>query len=441
MKKLKESLTTQVNELLAKHASEAEKLASQVRLGLAITCLAGAAWSWRKVPGATSLYLIFAAVWLVAMFAGKLRAKRGASDVGTLIDITLVHLGLLAFIVKGYFPWLGGGIALFYFPVLLAAAARYRAWLVVKAGAYATFGCLALTLYAGSPPGFKVAALLLTTFAGFAAASKPKSLLSGFAQRAAEQGYALGAQQKEADLTAQIHQVFMAKPIVDLSLIWCSSKHGAGTETVGDYYQIFETARGPLVVVGDLAGRGVEALSGIALLQQKLLQLVSQETELPEIAGELNRHLCETYEGSRPFPCVLARWEDEQMHYVNAGHLPIIQINRQQEPKQLPVNNEVALGLKPDATFTESVVPFPARDLALLYTDGLYAKLTDSREHGSAEVERFARQFGGAEVTTLCHRIFDCAQPGYDPLKDDATMVVIRRQPVKAGEEAKAQSG
>ncbi len=429
MKKLKESLVTQADNLLAKHASEAESLASQVRLGLAITCLAGAVWSWQKAPNVAPLYLIFAAVWLVAMFAGKLRAKQGASDANTLIDITLVHLGLLAFIVKRYFPWLGGGIALFYFPILLAAALRYRAWLVVKAGAYATIGCLALMLYAGSPPWFKVAALALTTFVGFTAAFKPKSLLTTLAQQAAEQGYALGSQQKETELTAQIHQVFMGEPIVELPLIWSSSKHSAGTETVGDYYQVFETARGPLVVVGDLPGRGVEALSGIALLHQELLQIVNREAELPKIAAELNQYLCKKYNGSRLFPCAFARWEGEQMHYVNAGHLPIIQLNRQQESQQLPVNNDIALGAKPDATFTESVVPFPARDLALLYTDGLYAKVTNSREEGSAEVERLAAQFSSAEVTTLCHRIFDCAQPGYEPLKDDATMVVIRRQP------------
>jgi hypothetical protein len=440
MKKLKESLTTQAETLLAKHASEAEKLAGQMRLGLAITCLIGAVWCWQKVPSAAPLYLIYAAVWLVAMLAGKLRAQRGASGLNTLIDITLVHLGLLAFIVKGYFPWLGGGIALFYFPILLAAASQYRAWLIVKAGAYATLGCLALMLYAGSPPGFKVAVLALTTFAGFTAAFKPKSLLTTFAHQAAEQGYALAAQQKEAELTAQVHQLFMSKPIVELPMVWCSSKHGAGTETVGDYYQIFETARGPLIIVGDLPGRHIEALSGIALLHQQLLQIVGRETELPKIATELNQYLFEKYQGRRPFTCVLATWEGEQMRYVNAGHLPIIQLNRQHEPTQLPVNNDAALGVKPDATFTESSVPFPARDLALLYTDGLYAKVTDNREEGSAEVERLAAQFGSAEVTTLCHRIFDCAQPGYDSLKDDATMVVIRRQPgaVAAAAESKA---
>ena len=47
-----------------------------------------------------------------------------------------------------------------------------------------------------------------------------------------------------------------------------------------------------------------------------------------------------------------------------------------------------------------------------------------------------AERFSSGEVTTLCHRVFDCAQPGYDPIKDDATVVVIRRQPTK-GEESK----
>jgi hypothetical protein len=55
-------------------------------------------------------------------------------------------------------------------------------------------------------------------------------------------------------------------------------------------------------------------------------------------------------------------------------------------------------------------------------------------------MEALAERFSGGEVTTLCHRVFDCAQPGLEPIKDDATVVVIRRQPAK-GEEAKAQSG
>jgi hypothetical protein len=98
------------------------------------------------------------------------------------------------------------------------------------------------------------------------------------------------------------------------------------------------------------------------------------------------------------------------------------------------------VGKQAEADFTELVVPFPARDQLVIYTDGVFAKLTSDHAKGVAEVEALAEKFGGAEVTTLCHRIFDCAQPGMEPNKDDSTVVVIRRQPaaVPAATESKA---
>jgi hypothetical protein len=440
MGKLKDGLSRQADELLNEQAAKAESWAAQVRLGLALTSLLATLWSSQYAPRVMALYLINAALWVVAFFAGKARAKSGAQDTMTLIDVTLVHLGLLAFIVQGFFPSVGGGLALFYFPILVAAAARYRGGLVVKAGAYAVLGYLALSLYAGSPPWFKLAALALTTLVGFVAASAPKTLLTTLGNRAAEQGFEAGAKQQAAELTAEMHQLFMPEPIVDLPVIWSSSKHGGGLETSGDYYHIFETARGPLVVVGDFAGRGTDALKGIAQLHQKLFQLVQREPSLPALAAALNQFIFEKYQGQRPFTAIFAEWEGEQLRYVNAGHLPILQLNQKHEAKVLPVNNATALGAIADAPFTETIVPFPARELAVLYTDGIYSKVADTREKGMAEIERLATTFGGAEITTLCHRIFDCAQPGYEPLKDDGTVVVIRRQPlaVAAATESKA---
>jgi serine phosphatase RsbU (regulator of sigma subunit) len=130
------------------------------------------------------------------------------------------------------------------------------------------------------------------------------------------------------------------------------------------------------------------------------------------------------------------------MRYANAGHLPMIQMSKPQgaqiiSHKQLPVTCG-PVGALPRSTFAESAVPFPARDQLVIYTDGLFAKVTDSRDKGVSEIEALAEKFSGAEVTTLCHRIFDCAQPGYDPNKDDSTVVVIRRQPAAASAEGKA---
>ena len=65
----------------------------------------------------------------------------------------------------------------------------------------------------------------------------------------------------------------------------------------------------------------------------------------------------------------------------------------------------------------------------MLFTDGLYAKLTVDREQGIAEVEGLAERFSNGEVNTICHRVFDCAQPGLEEPTDDSTLVVVRRQP------------
>jgi serine phosphatase RsbU (regulator of sigma subunit) len=165
-------------------------------------------------------------------------------------------------------------------------------------------------------------------------------------------------------------------------------------------------------------------------------QIISRETDLPKILKELNGYLLEKHEGRKTLTCALARWEGEKLRYVNAGLPPMIQMSKPQgaqiiSHKQLPVTCGPA-GAQADAVVAESVVPFPARDQLVIYTDGVYAKIADSAEKGVKEVEELAEKFSGAEVTTLCHRIFDCAQPGNDQNRDDSTVIVIRRQPAAA---------
>src|SRR5205085_10939781 len=130
------------------------------------------------------------------------------------------------------------------------------------------------------------------------------------------------------------------------------------------------------VVVGDLsigAGKGYEALNATAELHQTFSKIVNKhaaepnELSLTKLLDELNARL---YEKHRTLTCVLAQWQGDQLHYVNAGHLPMIHLNKPQGAQtagyeRLPVTCG-AVGEKEDATFAESVVPFPARDLLVI---------------------------------------------------------------------------
>lgn len=446
MKRLRENLPKQMEAALSEHARLAERWAGIVRLVFAIVSIAAANRLWdhpssNTVANAGVIYLTLAIVWVAAWLLGRRLVNR-AADSGitatTLLDITIVNLGLVAFVAQGLFPQLGAGLFLCYFPILAVVAARYRTMLLVIAAAYAGVFYVALSLYAGSPPWWRLAMLWVSALALLNGTRRPKDLVVGVAGAAIEEAYSLGAKQKERELTAQVHQLFLPPPIVDLHELWSSSKHGAGTRTGGDYYHLFETPRGPLVAVGDLGGEGMAALAEVAALHKQLEKIVAVESTLTGILGAFNARVYEKYQGRRPFPLVLAQWHEDEMRYANAGHLPAIHISKQ-DHRQLAVTSG-ALGVTPDASFSEEVIPFPARDLLILYTDGVFAKLTTDRAKGIAEIESFAEKFGGGEITTLCHRIFDLAQPGFDPNTDDATVVVVRRQPFKA-EEAKQAAG
>lgn len=444
MKQLKDRLPKQVDAALNEHARAVRSWATRARSLFAIIFAASAVWMWNHPSNAKYLYLLLTAAWMLAAAAGAALKRSSKADVTavTMIDLTIVHLGLAAFVWQGLFPKLGSGVYLCYFPILAIAANRYRMTLVIGAAFYAIIGYTAISLWGGSPPWFRVSMLLATALVFVTGSRKLKDLMVNIASRAAEEAFELGAKRKELELVPQAHQLFLPPPIVDLPQIWVASKHGAGTETSGDYFHIFDTPRGPLVAVGDLGGWGFKAISEVAETHQHLSKIVSRETNLPKILEELNGCLWEKYQGLRPFTCVLAEWEGEQMRYVNAGHLPMVQISKPQGAqiaghKQLPVTCG-AVGAQAEAVFTESVVPFPTREQLVIYTDGVFAKVTDNRDKGVAEIEALAEKFSGAEVTTLCHRVFDCAQPGMDQNKDDSTVVVIRRQPVAASVESKA---
>jgi len=450
LKHLQERLPQQVDAALTEHVGLAGGWATKVRLWFAITSLVSASWIWNRSPKAGTIYLALAAAWLLVTVVASLLGKGGGTESlvskTTLLDLTVAHLGLAAFVQQGLFPKIGAGVFLCYFPILAIAANRYRIMLVIQSSLYAMLGYAVISYWGGAPPWFRLSLLGATAFVFALGSRKPKTLMVSVAKNALQEAFDLGAKQKEIELTAHVHQLFLPPPMVDLPAIWSSSKHGVGTESGGDYYQIFDTERGPLVVVGDLSietGKKYEALNATAELHQALSKIVSKQAAEPDLAkilGELNTHLREKH---RLFTCVLAQWRGDQLHYVNAGHLPMIQLNKPQGAqtaghKQLPVTC-AAVGEQTEAAFVESVVPFPARDLLLIYTDGAFAKLTSDREKGVAEIEAMAERFSSGEVTTLCHRVFDCAQPGYDLNKDDATVVVIRRQPTK-GEEAKQAS-
>jgi hypothetical protein len=436
IKLIKNNFTAHLDEALNEHVKAAERWAGRVRLMLALVFGASAFWIWEREESGRLICLGLMIAWLAMRLLARARQRAGASTrlvtLYTLIDISIVNLGMAAFAQQGY-TLASTGLFLAYFPLLAVAANRYRMGLVLLSGGYAMLFYLILSLKINGSPWLELTLLAVTLYIFVSGSQRPKSLINEVAEKELDAAYELGFQQAEQELTLVAHQLLMPAPQVDLPGLWCTGKHGAGAKTGGDYYQIFQTSRGPLVVVGDLVGEGLEALRDVKALNLELAAIVVREAGLPQIAGALNTWLFGKFKGKRPFTCVIAEWEGEQMRYVNAGHLPMVQMSKPQGAQAVNLHTLPVtcgpLGVAAEPVITESVVSFPIRDLMVVYTDGVFAKLATDRDKGVAEIEAMAERFSGGEVNTLCHRIFDCAQPGFDRNPDDATVVVVRRQP------------
>ncbi|MFZ4629658.1 MAG: PP2C family protein-serine/threonine phosphatase [Blastocatellia bacterium] len=437
VKLIKKTLSGRIDAALSEHVQTTERWAGYVRLFFLVHFSFAAGLAWGQPGPGRLIFLGMAVAWLAEILLLTIWQKGAPSSrqvvFNTFLDVTIVNLGLLAWWWQGLFPAEGQGLFFCYFPLLALAANRYRISLVLLVGGYAVAFYGILSLLVGTNVGWQLGMFGITALVLVMGSRRPKRLVGEVSEEAVDSAHRLGVDQTTLSMAEQSHALVLPPSIVELPGLWCTAKHAPGARTNGDYYHVFETADGPLLAVGELGGEDFEALRAVSSLHQELARVVARETELSAILRALNSYMVKKYRGRRSLACLLARWEGEQLRYINAGLLPMIQMSKPQGAQavnqhSLPVTM-AAIGVAEEIVVEESVVPFPVRDLMVVYTDGVFAKLASDRQKGITEIEAMAERFSSGEVNTLCHRIFDCAQPGFERNPDDSTVIVVRRQP------------
>ncbi len=427
MKKILDRIPKTIDDIFGQFGASANLSANQLRWYFGAMFLVATLWTLSADSAAKFLYLTLALLWLSAAFVFGRRAKtNAASSLSLWIDVAILSFGLLLCAWQGVFNTKGWLVFLCYFPVLALTARRSNFWLVLQVASFFVAFYALVSLYAiGSLALPRLLAIGAMALAAIALTKRPQQELTEAAQKAAQEAYQLGASEKEAELTAVVHAQSFPPARYNLPGLYATYKHGVGTKTSGDFYAAFETARGPMVVLGDLAGQGLHAALEASELQQQIKQLAGEKATLTDIAMELNLRL---WRKDQMVSCVMVRWEGANLQYLNACIPPVIHISKR-APQQLPVNSLV-LGANEFGPIMEETIAFAKGDMLLLYTDGAYAGLAKERGHGSKEILRLVNQFSNGEVNTLCHRVFDCGLPEYRKPDDDSTVVLVRRQEI-----------
>jgi phosphoserine phosphatase RsbU/P len=147
----------------------------------------------------------------------------------------------------------------------------------------------------------------------------------------------------------------------------------------GDFYDLAVTRYGLRVLVGDVKGKGLEAVQ-LAALALSTFRAAAAHHSLVELAAELD-HSIRPRLGEEDFvTAVLAQFSRHgELQLVNCGHPPPLRFRAGAAERLASAEPTTPLGLDPTPTIQRFTLA--ATDRLLLYTDGLVeARAPDGRQ-------------------------------------------------------------
>ncbi|MCG6493869.1 SpoIIE family protein phosphatase [Kitasatospora sp. A2-31] len=191
----------------------------------------------------------------------------------------------------------------------------------------------------------------------------------------------------------------------------------------GDWYDVLPLPDGQvLLAVGDVAGHGVGAATGMVALRHSLRGLAvtgAGPGRLLEWANTLA--LREPGQVTATAACALYDPAAGEIRWARAGHLPPILLGAD-GAHVLPLPHGVLLGAMEDAEYEEYTTRLVSGEVLLLYTDGLVERRDRPVEES---VDQLIRAAGapGADLERYLDRLLEVSPADTD---DDTCLIAVR---------------
>lgn len=192
-------------------------------------------------------------------------------------------------------------------------------------------------------------------------------------------------------LARQIQERLFPKEPLRHDHIRIDALNDPGQKISGDYYDFFVREDGKIVVViADVAGKGVPASLLMANLQAAVRITLDEDSDLPDVVDRLNTLICSNAGDDRFVTAIfgLLDLEAREFRYINAGHhLPIVITDQREFIMHGTIDDSnLPIGVEPGCAFTEHVIKLTGQHTTLLfYTDGVPDAENDHGEQYTEE--------------------------------------------------------
>lgn len=377
---------------------------------------------WRRVPLVPMLFGVFAGWSLLAMLASR---DRSLSD-------------LRVYIVTGAFAAAFALLA----HLILARPIRSRSttgWIARGCG-YAWLGMGFMAVVAAVPAiitgrgvsiyGFAPAIMTLTAFCGLGILCG--LMLARFRRAEAErQAAALEAQAaafatEQLALARDLQQRLLPPPLYETERFRITARNTAASYVAGDFYDFIPlTGGGVLVVIADVAGKGVAAGLIMATVKAVLPLLAAENADPGSMLRRVNARLAARASRRDFVALIVAAYEPQSgsLSVANAGLPDPLVLDAAGETRAVVVTGpRYPAGIRAPLAYEVATVTLGRGDRALFFTDGLPEASVGDEQLGYDRLTLEMQRSRG-DLTSL----FDSLErygAGHD---DDWTAVALER--------------
>jgi phosphoserine phosphatase RsbU/P len=197
----------------------------------------------------------------------------------------------------------------------------------------------------------------------------------------------------------------------------------------GDFYDVYPTSPSRLaVVIGDVAGHGIEPSITAFQVKYLLRVFLSQYRDPAQAIEELNKVLSTSGRPEDLVSLCAAVFDVSAgtVRFASAGHPPAWMWH-DGELRPLRATGPL-LTLDPKGSYVSREQPLEPGDLLVLYTDGLAEARSGGQLFGEERIAAIIRRDPGHDPTTLCKLLLGAARDfASEPLGDDVAILAIRR--------------